>query len=99
MGVCCRLVNQMVYSGLSLNSKSLSGDPYVNFLLCGLAEVPGILLALALVDKVGRKACICCGLLVAAVCCCVAGFVHLGKWFTVSVAGLARHGAGCSKIS
>ena len=69
----------MVYSGLSLNSKMLSGSPYLNFFLTGVVEVPGIILALVIVDRVGRKPCICGGLIVASGCCLAAGFIPSGK--------------------
>jgi len=41
-----------------LASKDLSGELYLNFLLMGLAELPGVFIASYLVDKIGRKYCL-----------------------------------------
>lgn len=40
-----RFVIAMVYYGLSLNTFILSGNPYLNFLLMGLAEFPAYIIA------------------------------------------------------
>ena len=35
-----RFSNAFVYYGLSLNTSGLGGDPYINFLLSGVVEIP-----------------------------------------------------------
>ena len=35
-----RMVNSLVYYGLSLSTSALAGDPYLNFFLSGLVEIP-----------------------------------------------------------
>ena len=37
----CWLTVTMVYYGLSLNATNLAGNPYTNFLLVALVEIPG----------------------------------------------------------
>ena len=44
-----------VYYGLSFGSTSLSGDPYLNFCLSILIEIPAGLFAMAVMDCWGRK--------------------------------------------
>ncbi|XP_041373772.1 solute carrier family 22 member 15-like [Gigantopelta aegis] len=48
-------INAMTYYGLTLLSSRLAGDPYVNFLLGGLLEIPADILTLILLKKIGRK--------------------------------------------
>lgn len=49
-------VNAFVYYGLSFNTNSLQGDPYINFFLSGIVEVPAYALTLyALRTKGGRR--------------------------------------------
>ncbi|CAH1789514.1 unnamed protein product, partial [Owenia fusiformis] len=48
-------VNSLVYYGLSLSTSSLNGDPYVNFALTGLVEVPAVILTMVAMLKFGRK--------------------------------------------
>ena len=65
----------MCYYGLSAASTSLSGDPYTNFFLSVLVEIPGYIFCILVMDCWGRRpilsfcqivsgiACIICGLL------------------------------------
>ncbi|XP_047517099.1 organic cation transporter protein-like isoform X1 [Pieris napi] len=45
-----------IYYGLSINSVSLGGNSYVNFLLTALVEIPGYCLSVLTLDRFGRKA-------------------------------------------
>ncbi|KAJ8723075.1 hypothetical protein PYW08_002987 [Mythimna loreyi] len=56
-----------VYYGLSINSVSLAGNSYVNYILTSLVEIPGYCLSVLTLDRFGRKssimtAFIICGL-------------------------------------
>ncbi|KAJ8723077.1 hypothetical protein PYW08_002989 [Mythimna loreyi] len=56
-----------VYYGLSINSVSLVGSKYVNYILTSLVEIPGYCLSVLTLDRFGRKsstmtAFIICGL-------------------------------------
>lgn len=56
-----------VYYGLSINSVSLVGNRYVNYILTSLVEIPGYCLSVLTLDRFGRKsstmsAFIVCGL-------------------------------------
>ncbi|KAJ8723076.1 hypothetical protein PYW08_002988 [Mythimna loreyi] len=46
-----------VYYGLSINSVSLVGSKYVNYILMALVEIPGYCLSVLTLDKFGRKTC------------------------------------------
>uniref|UniRef100_A0A2A4K5P1 Major facilitator superfamily (MFS) profile domain-containing protein n=1 Tax=Heliothis virescens TaxID=7102 RepID=A0A2A4K5P1_HELVI len=45
----------MIYYGLSINSVSLMGNKYVNYILTSLVEIPGALLCFVTLDRFGRK--------------------------------------------
>ncbi|CAH1636283.1 unnamed protein product [Spodoptera littoralis] len=44
-----------VYYGLSINSVSLVGNSYVNYILTSLVEIPGYCLSVLTLDRFGRK--------------------------------------------
>lgn len=51
----CRFTCGFVYYGLIINSVWLPGDKYTNFLLSTVMSVPGELIALYCMNKIGRK--------------------------------------------
>ncbi|XP_037875285.1 organic cation transporter protein isoform X1 [Bombyx mori] len=56
--VCCFwwITLTFVYYGLSINSVSLAGNSYVNYILTSLVEIPGYCLSVLTMDRFGRKA-------------------------------------------
>lgn len=54
---CCFLwfTNTLIALGLTLNSTSLSGDKFYNFSIIGVIQVPGIVLAMLLINRIGRR--------------------------------------------
>lgn len=45
-----------IYYGLSINSVTLAGNLYVNYILMSLVEIPGYCLSVITLDRFGRKA-------------------------------------------
>lgn len=45
----------LTYYGLSINSVSLAGNMYVNFILTALVEIPGYVMSVLTLDWIGRK--------------------------------------------
>ncbi|XP_013197795.1 organic cation transporter protein [Amyelois transitella] len=45
-----------IYYGLSINSVSLAGNRYVNYILTSLVEIPGYCISVLTLDRFGRKA-------------------------------------------
>ncbi|CAH0719754.1 unnamed protein product, partial [Brenthis ino] len=45
-----------VYYGLSINSTSLAGSKYLNYILISAIDIPGNFTSLLVLDKIGRKA-------------------------------------------
>ncbi|XP_041980326.1 organic cation transporter protein-like [Aricia agestis] len=44
-----------IYYGLSINSVSLAGNSYINFMLTALIEIPGYFMSFVTLDRFGRK--------------------------------------------
>lgn len=58
-----------VYDGLSINSVSMAGNRYLNFILVVLIEIPGALLTAKLMTAFGRRASLSGSFILAAACC------------------------------
>lgn len=65
----CWITNALVYYGLSLNSVNLAGSKYVNFMLVCAAEIPGYIITVMVMEKVGRKWCLCGSMVVCGLSC------------------------------
>lgn len=73
----CWFTNSFIYYGLNINSVALAGSKYVNYILVNLVEVPAVLLAYYLMDKIGRKKTLCSSLLLSGIACVVSEFVAI----------------------
>ena len=67
-------VVSMSFYGLSLNSHSLAGDPYLNFLLVSLVEIPGYTISYLGMEKLGRRFSMSSSLIVGGLACLVGAF-------------------------
>ncbi|XP_055594289.1 solute carrier family 22 member 3 [Uranotaenia lowii] len=76
----CWLTNVLVYFGLSLNSVTLAGDKYLNFILVSLIELPGFLIMQLILDRVGRKITLCATMLICGLFCFLSEFIPTGKF-------------------
>lgn len=72
-----------VFYGLSLNSTSLSGNKYVNFILVCLVEIPGYTMSWFTMNWIGRRWSLAGSLLLCAFTCALGGFISHGKHKTV----------------
>ena len=64
-----RLVNNLVYYGLSMSTSSLGVDDYVAFFISGAVEIPGYIFALLAMNRWGRRFSICVSMLLGGVAC------------------------------
>ena len=51
MYIYCRLVNTLVYYGLSYNTPNLEGNMYLNFFIQNIIEVPSVIVTMYLIFK------------------------------------------------
>lgn len=63
------MANTFVYYGLSLNSVSMAGNDYLNFILVTLIELPALLAQLWLMNIFGRRSCLASTMVIAGACC------------------------------
>lgn len=63
----CWPIVSMAYYGMSMKPDLLGTDPYINFIIGGLSEIPASILMFLTVEKVGRKPLLCGGLTIAGI--------------------------------
>jgi len=61
--------NTFVYYGLSLNSVVVEGNVFVNFILVSLIEMPAMFVQMWMLERYGRRTCLCSSLLLAGASC------------------------------
>ncbi|XP_042237331.1 solute carrier family 22 member 15-like isoform X2 [Homarus americanus] len=65
-------VNSATYYGLTLAASNLGGDAYMSTALSGLVEIPACLVAVAVIDRIGRRLTLCGFMMVGgSVCLCI----------------------------
>lgn len=73
LNVCLNwFANSIVYYGLSLNTGSQKGNPYLMMFLSGLVEVPSYLFICFAMDRTGRRSLVSTLMLIGGFCCIVA---------------------------
>lgn len=88
-------VNALVYFGLSLNSVTLSGNKYFNFVIVSLVEIPGYYLGLVTIDKYGRVPGFIGSMILCGVTCIVCGYADT-VWIQISLFLIGKLGITCS---
>lgn len=68
-----------VYYGLSINSVSLVGNSYVNYILTSLVEIPGYAISVVTLDRFGRKSSIITAFFVCGIALIAVPFVPNSK--------------------
>jgi MFS family permease len=69
-----------VYYGLSINSVSLAGNKYVNFMLTGFVEIPANFVCLLVLDRIGRKRTLIITYILSAILCISFSFLPKGEF-------------------
>jgi hypothetical protein len=68
----------LCFYGLAFNTGGLPGDPYFVFFLSGIADLPGHLLVILIVDKTGRRPLNAFFLFIGGVACLVTTLIPKG---------------------
>ncbi|XP_026765214.2 organic cation transporter protein-like [Galleria mellonella] len=71
---CCTtpimwITTTFIYYGLSINSVSLSGNMYINYIAVVAIEIPGFWTAVLILDRIGRRITIFGGYFLCGLCC------------------------------
>ncbi|KAI0215704.1 Organic cation transporter protein [Lamellibrachia satsuma] len=81
------------YYGLSLAITSLSGNKFLNLLMCGLVELPAYITAIFILKWFGRKYPLCVYLMIGGSTCLAAAFVPRSlSWVRTLLAVIGRAG-------
>lgn len=75
----CWITNAFVYYGLSLNSVTLAGDKYINFILVCTAEIPGYIITIFVLNKFGRKYSLCGSMLICGIACLASEYIPVDQ--------------------
>ncbi|KAF5914867.1 hypothetical protein HPG69_010933 [Diceros bicornis minor] len=83
----------VVYQGLVMRLGILGGNLYIDFFISGVVELPGALLILLTIERLGRRLPFAASNIVAGVACLVTAFLPEGiPWLRTTVATLGRLG-------
>lgn len=75
-----------VYYGLSINSVSLAGNKYINFMLVAFIEIPANFTCFLVLDKFGRKRVLIIMYILSAILCISLSFLPKDKiWWSLAV--------------
>ena len=75
------MANSIVYWGLSLNTGSLVGNPFLMMFMTGLVEVPSNFIVLFLLDRTGRRSLYSVLFFIGGVSCIASAFTQKGENF------------------
>ena len=73
--ISLRLVNAMVYYGLTLGTDDIGGDPYINFCIAGAVEIPAYILCMLILNPLGRKKPLFVSMVIGGGACIASGFI------------------------
>ena len=88
----------MVYYGLLFASTSLSGDPYLNFVLAVFAELPSPIIYYFVPDLLGRKVVLITSQLLSGICCIAGGILITMPSFSTLQIILVMSGRLCAAL-
>lgn len=88
-------INALVYFGLSLNSVSLSGNQYFNFVLVSIVEIPGYYLGLVTIDRFGRVPAFIGSMILCGITCISCGYAET-VWLQIALFLVGKLGITCS---
>jgi hypothetical protein len=74
-----RFTSAVVYQGLVMRLGLIGGNLYIDFFISGLVELPGALLILLTIERLGRRLPFAASNIVAGVSCLVTAFLPEGN--------------------
>lgn len=89
-------MTSLIYYGLSLSTASLSGDPYLSFLLSALVEIPGYTLSYLSMEKLGRRPSLVISLVLGGISVIVSNVASSIGWLNLTFFLVGKLGATCA---
>ncbi|KAK9871378.1 hypothetical protein WA026_011633 [Henosepilachna vigintioctopunctata] len=97
LNVClCWFANSLVYYGLSLSSGNIKGNPFLVFFIMALIELPGYVLTVVLMDRLGRRFITSFNMVVGGMCCIIAVSFTIGSLVSISFVFIGKFLIACS---
>lgn len=95
LNVCLNwFANSIVYYGLSLNTGSLLGNPFLMLFLSGLVEIPSYVVTVILMDRTGRRGLISTLMILGGFCSIAAAYIPReisgGQTYVVTIGMLGK---------
>lgn len=82
--IVLRMINTLIYYGLSMSSGSIVGNRYGNFILCSLVEIPALFLVIKIMNNCGRRESQCATLLVCSSLCISIAFIPKRNYYNTN---------------
>lgn len=80
VNICIWFMIKLVYFGMTIQSMSLVGNKYVNFIVVSAVELPATLMSSLLMERMGRKWSLFAALLLTGTACVATDFVSADAW-------------------
>ncbi|XP_044762229.1 organic cation transporter protein-like isoform X2 [Coccinella septempunctata] len=75
----CWFSNSLVYYGLSLGNESMKGNPFMVIFLMGALELPGYVVVIFFLSKLGRRFLIAFNMIISGFCCVLSVSLTMGS--------------------
>ncbi|XP_052828480.1 organic cation transporter protein [Octopus bimaculoides] len=86
--------NSMLYYGVALNAVDMAGDPYINFLIMAVVEIPACLVCMWFFHCFGHRKPISFFMVFGGINCIISNFIGKGSvWIPLLFAVLGKFGA------
>ncbi|XP_036364392.1 organic cation transporter protein-like isoform X1 [Octopus sinensis] len=86
--------NSMLYYGVTLNAVDMAGDPYINFLIMAVVEIPACLVCMWFFHCFGHRKPISFFMVFGGINCIISNFIQKGSvWIPLFFAVLGKFGA------
>lgn len=82
--ICYRFAVNLVYYGISINSVELVGNKYMNFILTSLVEVPAVIFAVIMLDRIKRRTSQSSAFILSGLTCIISEFIPPGSFCLIS---------------
>ncbi|KAJ6221775.1 hypothetical protein RDWZM_000320 [Blomia tropicalis] len=88
--------NSLVYYGLSLNTNALAGNPFINFFLMGVIEIPAYVASIYLVKYYGNRSILIATCIGAGIGCWASISINMNQYLGLSMVMFGKFCVTCS---
>ncbi|XP_042901443.1 carcinine transporter-like [Parasteatoda tepidariorum] len=92
----CWVADIFAYYGLQINASNLAGDPFLNFFLLALVEIPGLVFSWYFMEKWGRRWCSVTALAITGSACLLVAIIPGVPSLAVACSLIGKFGASAA---